>query len=307
VQVGVASFELPSKLKAEDPLPSKSKSNYSILNVYDAYGLDVACSYVSYLYYTKFYGVVDTWLLLYLRGSFMHMTGRDLYLNHTETRVEVLLLASAILLELVALDSSKFKLHYELETLADIHLPSEVLSRIVPSERLCNAITACVRHEKCSTIPKLEVVAGWSNYAQVYLLEDMSFYGRIGTPETGYVYVVTLAMSMEYEGMFALEVMPYEDYGANDICDVPLIAESLHSYANYYAAMGCDKQYCVKMVLDDLRERFTTVTEANLEQACAWLVSLLMDVGEMVEGTYNSTRITSMLHEAIEQCYTLRF
>ncbi|CAH6420643.1 Hypothetical protein POVR2_LOCUS213, partial [uncultured virus] len=110
----------------------KSTSNASILNIYDTYGLDVTYAFLEHIYQNKYYESYQTYLSVYLEGSYYHLTGSIIQLN-TDSDALVFLYFTLIILELFKREQKKIKLHYDIDN-AD--LPIELLSKITDRSKV---------------------------------------------------------------------------------------------------------------------------------------------------------------------------
>lgn len=147
-EVGTSIFERRGVARRRpdfDPSRAKMKTNVSIVDVYDGYGLEATCSYMRSIYSRISQESID-WICLYFLGSLAVLQPKyasQLYEHSVESRANLVLFittcCSLLLSELITLDSKQPRLlaHIQRHTTT---LPCEILSRIFRSKRICKSI-----------------------------------------------------------------------------------------------------------------------------------------------------------------------
>lgn len=288
--------ELYFDMGVYERLPVKASTNFSVLNVYDTYGLAVTYAFLKTIYHTKFYQAHADWLTLYLKSSFQHITGTRLPFVHAEE--EAYFIITSILLQLVVREQRVFRPDFQLRQMA---LPAEIVGRITGSERVSKAVGQTARQVRCSSLPSPEDVSGMSPYrgthrrkvqfpsveSIVSIDEDKSMVYMIERALGGGYYV----MREEFDDQPELH-----GYGTG-----VLVAESLHSYYAAFSRRRCDGAAGVELLLSDLERRLSAVTDENVAEAMGWITQLLADLnsGSDVEGEYTKLELGELLSELI--------
>ena len=271
----------------DDELPLvKNSTSCSVLNIYDSYGLDITYTFLKYIYENKFIYNHEMWLVVYLQGSYFHITGHTLDMAVEMNSLEAApVLITYILLELLARERAEFKLGYELTSVPSSYLPPELVSRMVGSSRVSKEVTKGVRAIRCNTIPTLEEVAELSGSSSTYLLADGSFYsistGSYGGDETATAVLLSRTVTRTSD-IFNLQVEVAERSGrllAYMEGGEPIVCEPLQSYANFFKSKGCNIKASMLLLFSNLRARLLPITNKNATEACAWIVQLIMDLG----------------------------
>lgn len=144
----------PPLLASEVPVNMKRRSNVSVLSVYETYGLEIAYSYLHFLYTVKYLRYAPQWLTIYLLGSLLEIEGRTIITaSDPGDKYKTLYLCSTIMRALEHRDSMQPKLRSPLRSVPEGTLPPDVLSRILDSTRVSKTIAKDVRGERCNAVP----------------------------------------------------------------------------------------------------------------------------------------------------------
>lgn len=291
--IGVYDHYMPSYLA----LPEKSGTNFSVLNVFDTYGLDVTYAFLNYIYTKKFYSNHQMWLVAYLAGSYFYITGTHLPGSMEEEGSSAYYFITSLLLQLVVREQKKFKLEYELKESGV--LPPEIVGRIVGSERISKEVGREVRSTRCTSIPTIEEVSGQSAHDGVRWVSEEAYLYIITNPEEG-VYL-DYQFRRVSEDQYELTV---ESIGSDEL-EYPegeLVSESLYSYYATFVKRGCNGKTGVDLVLSDLKKRLSVLTEDNVGEIGTWLLQLLADLNSLdYEGVYTRGELVALFAQLIEE------
>lgn len=292
-----------SDIGVYERLPVKASTNFSVLNVYDTYGLAVTYAFLDHIYHTKFYEAHTNWLTTYLRTSFQHIItpAPSTWLPHTKDPKSAAYYAiTSILLQLVLREQKMFKPDFQLQRMA---LPPEIVGRITRSERVSKAVGKTARQVLCSSLPRPEDVSGMSSYRGTHRrnVQFLSMESIVSVDDDKFV-VYTIERGLG-DGYFIMRE-EFDDqpelYGHGEGV---LVAESLHSYYATFSRRRCDGAAGVELLLSDLERRLGVVTDQNVTETAGWIVQLLADLdsGPDVEGEYTKLELGELLSELIRE------
>lgn len=267
-------------------MPAKNSSNISVITVYDTYGLDVAYTYLDYLYHYKYNALEKKWLGLYLLTSIAILHPDALMEAIDETPRGMLCLCARLMGELINLDCKKPKMQGELQS--GMMLPSELLGRILASERVSKAVARSARQIRCGEQPSFDEL----DAADV----DSPATWRVGTGRDS-----EWVLDFENDGdvsewvlirkgeVFTIEFRE-QSREARDINAAVLAQYSLDAYTEVFRSRNCDPRGSVREMLSNLKRRLAVVTEANVDEVCAWVVQLGYDSETIGDGVYEGMR-----------------
>lgn len=266
--------------------PTKNSTNISIVTVYDTYGLNVAYTYLDYLYHYKYNALEQKWLGLYLLTSLAILHPDALKEAVDVTARGMLCLCARLMGELLNLEHKQPKMQGELQS--GMMLPSELLGRILASERVSKAVTRTARQIRCGEIPSFKEL-------------DAADTGSPATWQVGTGASAEWVLDFENEGdisewvltrkgdVFTIEFRE-QSREARDVNAATLAQYSLDTYAEVFRFRNCNPKQSVREMLSELKKRLAVVTEANVANVCAWVVQLGYD-SEMIEnGVYEGMR-----------------
>lgn len=92
------------------------------------------------------------------------------------------------------------------------------------------------------------------------------------------------------------------------LAHLEVAAVSIDDYKSWFVNEGCDEQQFATAMLQDLATRTAVVNTSNVEEACAWTVQLMYDVGrdygrdKVTFDSYDELRdeLQSLIGSAIE-------
>lgn len=231
-------------------LPEKISSNFSVLSVYDAYGLDVAYAFLKYLYYQKYDN--NSWLVVYLQGSLFMLQDDAPESQHTSE--DVLYLSSQIMLELIQIDTEKKN-------------PPESLAKTQPfpdiPKEFSQNMTENVRTVKCTTFPKITEVI---SYDQPMTYLDNNVFS-LSHRNKGTYYSWTLKRKQD-KFILSKEVITkiVKQFTYDQV-----VASSIHTYVRVYNEKGCNGKQSTGVMLRNIAR------STNISEICAWIVQLSYD------------------------------
>lgn len=251
----------------------KTSSTVSIIDVYDVYGLEVACSYLRAVYTSRLSLERQDWLSNYLLGSIAVLQpefASEFCGNHRMTiSVPPLTFVSILISLLVSLDAKQPRLAFPL-TRHTTTLPPEVLGKIFRSKRICTAITAAVRAKEergACTLREGEIEAlarhpAVQSQGSTCWLHNMEYDGAWSLSRDQYDQEFSLRFQ---EGRVVLTDEPSDN-----------IIHSIHDYVSIYNRRGLDGKAIVRSELCQARD---IAREKPRDRICALIVQLCYDTG----------------------------
>ena len=240
-------------------VPQKNTSYFSVVSVYDTYGLEITCSYLEYLKTVK-YRESPTWTEMYLECSIIMFNPGWKIREDRGTLDSVCGLCCYILSELKRLDSL---LPRSLSWPSDISLtlPIEIVSKIIASNRVSKKI----RSDR-KIIPSYYQMI---NYRYSYLWTCSSNQNDcILVGPHNIARVNSLSLNRD-----KMEVTMCRTYIARlRVC--VRVQNSLLCYENY---MKDRDTTFVLNKLEELKSRLLPITSINFSEACSWLLLLSYD------------------------------
>ncbi|CAH6420348.1 Hypothetical protein POVR2_LOCUS132 [uncultured virus] len=240
-----------------DPYSSKKQSTkLSILNIYDTYGLGITLLFLDHLEQNYH----PSRLYVYIQDACV-LLGCD--------RDEV----PDSLADQLAFIRDELTRRAEMWPKitgpdCTVSMPIELVAKITGSERISHEVTKHVwinRHIVPS--PELivaEIYDSWSVFKYANgLYTYCSTYSHLQLEKKDNKYVLT-DLGVDY--------MPCVSEGDNG--EPEIVGCSLSSYYLWFNSIGCKPDKQMKLLLDSLRDKFQVLNESNVEQACAWLLSL---------------------------------
>lgn len=249
-----------------DRIPEKRTSNYSVLNVYDTYGYDIARSFLKHIYYHKFNPDNLGWLSVYLEGSLKAIDPS--FGDDREADVYyVFYLCYEIQRKLREMDESQPKMKGDLQDIGS-YLPSDILNRIIPSERVSKSIAGRVRYEKCDYTPTNEdLLAHHDDSNEGVSLLDASIYASFAGRG--------LSMESLDNGLFHIEHLNWD--AISEKMTNETVVYPLQTYEAYYRSGGCNVNSSMQGMLKKLLARLETNYEAHLDEILPWFLLLVRD------------------------------
>ncbi|CAH6421253.1 Hypothetical protein POVR2_LOCUS322 [uncultured virus] len=272
-------------------VPEKRTSNYSVLNVYDTYGYDVARSFLKHIYYHKFNSDNQQWLSVYLEGS-LKANGLD-YFNPVEEEKGisyVFYLCYEIQRKLREIDQSQPKMKGQLQDIGT-YLPADILNRIIPSERVSKSIASQVRYEKCDYTPTNEELDSYHDYNNegISLLEE-SIYASFSSGHDKH-----LSIEQVEDDLFEVRD-DYDDLRYS--MTYKSVLYTLETYEAYYRSQGCNVSSSMQGMLKKLLARLDTNHEAYLDEILPWFLLLARDSDDIL-GEYTLEDIWTELRRLV--------
>jgi hypothetical protein len=253
----------------------KCTNYFSIVNIYDTYGLEITRLFLHHLLANKRQKEAN-WLACYLLGSLIVLNREAQDMDRSEYDVENL--SSILWSELVALDSQQPVASEPL--LLAPPLPIELIAKIVNSARISKSLSSIVLSIRAETEPNEEELVD-STYPSTmcvrgrYLctwieqgshMRDHSW--SIVTPlsehECNQIEEWSLAVD---HGVYRLQHL-IGDEVKDDECDGYTIVHSLNLYECIYNNRGCNGPSVVISMLQKMSRQFECVTEDNVSQVC---------------------------------------
>lgn len=258
--------------------PNKKISNFSVLNVYDTYGLDIAYIFLKHIYYHKYDARQPGKLLVYLVGSLFALRpwkGTGTKYNE-DSPIDILYLSSQIMLELMLLENKQPRTTSPLREGVGRQLPPELLVKIIGSQRISKALTSDILFNKCLQVPSIDELPVTTNRSATFLRRD----------KHKNTYILTYlheneALTWELEDRSSKFILSFfiEDQSQKRPDD-ELVARSIDDYVTAFDLRGCDGIKSARIMLEDMSNRLLTVTEDNLQEVCAWIVQLCYDTDD---------------------------
>lgn len=291
-RVGKEELQGPRIERGRRPLPEKRTSNVSVVSVYDVYGLQATYTYLKYLYEVKYDAHFPSWLTTYLRGSLMVLRpGPFLY---SEYEGSALLLSSLVLMEIAALDSREPKMLGELGQMKQGELPSEIVSKIVGSRRVSQALTQR-QGSGCDSTPTMQELAAVSvdgDWDIVYRLPDGTYTKAYqdNDPENDVdgepgIWEFSLEPAKVRSDSW-VETVTLNPDELRDLTDAVPVQYSLFHYERVFAARGCDVQDTMIRFLRGLERRMRTARIEEVNELLEWLITLLGYNPDQPRSTY---------------------
>ncbi|CAH6420300.1 Hypothetical protein POVR2_LOCUS119 [uncultured virus] len=280
------------------PKGSKRQSDASVLTIYDTYGLEVACTYLRYLYNTKYLFDAPAWLLVYLLGSLEAITPSDVgYDTSSTSKYHILYLCCQIMRALENLDKNEPKMLEQLEEVPEDTLPADLLARIIGSQRVSKSVAEEVLHQKCSSVPtnqELKEANGWTSLNGLILRSaDMKEY-VIGTERyLGREKLIEQRKIVRSGGKF-IYTYAYSDSFLN-LPDQQVVGFQLYDYERAYQARGCPEGSILSM-LRGIRRNVKPIEE-DVEAICCWILALDAHLGLNEEDDNEDEAIFSNIYE----------
>lgn len=250
----------------------KLSSTVSVVDVYDVYGLEVACSYLRTVYYSRLSLEHSEWLSNYLLGSIAvlepEFASDFCESGRATTNVPPLAFVSVLISLLVSLDAKQPKLPFPI-TRHTTTLPPEVLGKIFRSKRICKAITLAVRaKEEASACTlregELDALAqhpAVQSQGSVYWLHNVEYDGAWSL------------LRDQDDRQFSLR---FQEGRSISLDANVYVAHSIHDYVSVYTRRGLDGKALMRSELCNARDAAHTESR---DRICALLVQLCYDTG----------------------------
>lgn len=271
-----------------DSLPDKMSSNFSVASAYDTYGLKGAYTFLKHLYYNKYDDDTPLWLSIYLQGSLIALRPDFKPSKDEDSEYYIIYLCSQIMLELVALDMKEPRMLGELtapEDEEEMPLPPDILARIIGGERVSKSLALKARVQveatKCADVPSeddLWQVGGEDGEGRtIRRTTDNAYFNLTRSGEwlltrSGDIFTLVL------EARTRARQLPPQ-YAK--ISEYPL-----RDYETVFEKRRCDVNQAMTNTLTSVLQRLATITEDNLQEACAWIVQLSADTDAGQEGKF---------------------
>lgn len=241
--------------QAEKTILQKWQSDYSVLNVYDAYGLDITLLFMSHLRTLRasFPRMIDC----YLNGS-LHAL-RDVTCSTSSVVVDM---HAAVLEELRVLDSRQLKASEPVTRSPE--LPIEILAVIINSMRVSKLLAKEVQRHRCHQIPSLDLFEGWRQGACFF-----SILGRSAAVSPG---EEAWFLSYDASGESRLSPMSGSEAPPAYPPNSRMLAYSISHYEVELMSRQCDPRVGIPIMLQRLRE------PRPIDRTCALIVQLSSDL-----------------------------
>lgn len=274
--IGQDEVDTPSPEYTVGPHPKKDSSCFSVVDVYDTYGLDITLAYLDWLQSDR--NKPNTvWLATYLRGSLAVL---DLDSLKTEMSTDVAHLSGRMESALVSHDREQPRC---LESISNPpELPLEILARIINSTRISKALATAVRSVRGSIPPLLcelessdcypATVCEQGAYRCTWMKRDLER-DPVDEPEPD----VACEWRLKADGdTYTLSYLTGDEVVSVERTTHPIVY-SIDLYHGIYNARDCIGPLVVIAILRDMLSEFSVVTDANIARVCAWIVQLSHD------------------------------
>ncbi|CAH6419585.1 Hypothetical protein POVR2_LOCUS91 [uncultured virus] len=280
--------------------PDRDSTFFSLINIYDTYGLSIVKSFLQHLICSK--DEMNTnWLACYLLGSLavidpeseeIEREGQDL--NH---------LSNILLLRLSALASLEPR---ATEALTNAPcLPIELLAKILNSTRISKSLSSVVLAIRAQIKPNEDelresiypdtmhvhnrFVCTWVDIYQ--FSEGWDSLGGYGL-QMGCPVIHEWCMTVDRD-TYRLEHLVGDEV-EDDECDGYTSVRSMNVYEAICNSRGCNGPSVVISMLNEMSQRLSSVTDSNVSEVCSWIVQLSHDSEDGIAKTmlgYESLRI----------------
>ncbi|CAH6420502.1 Hypothetical protein POVR2_LOCUS177 [uncultured virus] len=307
VIVGETRYEDRTLARATGDVPQKNSSNVSVVTVYDTYGLDVAYAYLKHLYTEWYDSGVSSWITMYLRGS-LAVLRPEVLDEVSDYQGSILMLCSLLFLDVAHIDSMQPKLASPLRTL-DAQLPIEILSLLLPSDRIAKSITDARVHSRCDKPPSMRQLAAVnrpSEVSPIYLTATGS-YVKIEQDGEGDRVANVLAMIGHRTSLYktwTLQSISDPD-GILDLTTAETVGYPIEDYQRAFEAQGCHQLESNIRMLQDLRPRIERTSRANLHEISTWYMSLVGQNEEAVRRISSFEALKDELLSLIDETIAL--
>jgi hypothetical protein len=290
-------------------LPGKKRTRISVLDIYENYGIDVAYSYLSKLYYNPISRINIKLMVAYLESSLMVINPEfqsnikrlesvgefsDMYALH---------LSSLLLLELTGIENKRPYVPIDLpkETTINV-LPEDIVTKIVGSTRLSKSTAEKVISNRCASIlteDELYIASLYTESIETRKVPDRDkYYAEYEQDNIYYEYSITGS----YPGPFHLNYLQNQ----NDFIEEydPSYGYSLSIYKEAYRHRGCPTTKYILKLLKNISEM--EINKDNYGDACFWIIQLGVDSEKYHIAVLDDYRdLENMLHIVASNTYDL--
>jgi RNA recognition motif-containing protein len=317
-----------STIDTEENYPDKLITNYSVIDVYENYGLEITYSYLKYIYYNPISIKFPDWLLAYLEGSLLVLdpnyvpgliiTGE----GDTDIHIFNLYLSSLLLSKLMSIDNNESKIPLSVSTVIK-KIPHEILSKITKSKRLSKDLANIARYDRCMKDPmtyeELDLI--YKDYIEsdsinpTYYAKNENIYSCLyGLDGDYFKFALEIGNQNKEHGPFYLTDSNNEE-AIEDDTDTDTDEEEmgiiqqypLFIYRKAYTERGCKTdiiEITILSLLDELSK--IIINENNYKDCCGWLVQLSVDTDSMdVMKLENYKELESALHKVVRTAIDL--
>jgi hypothetical protein len=279
----------------EKHIPEKLKTNISVIDVYENYGLDVTYSYLRYICLDNPISRKNpSWLSFYLETSMIILQNdfKPSIWPLKDAVTQNLYMCSLLLSHFLIIENKKVKiLGPFIET--QYTIPLEIVSKITDSKRLSKKFSETVQYNKCVDNPMTTeeliladldekenyfVISNNNRYYCQYTIKNLDNINEydyfeysfdIGTVNNPYRFTLR-KINRPY----------YKHY----IKKSDIIQHSLIIYKKAYAKRGCKQNDIKKAILSILYELTKIkITDDNFKDVCGWILQLSVDTGNIEE------------------------
>jgi RNA recognition motif-containing protein len=297
--------------------PSKLKTNVSIFDIYENYGLNIAYSYMKNIYYNPISRKFPEWLLYYIGGSLLVIDpsyeATLSEIKDTERNAFILYLCSLLLIKLVYIDNNIPKLPVPLSKVTD-NIPIDIISKIINSDRVSKNLGRVAQHNKCIDMPMTydELDSTYWDYFELvgvnltYYSKNENIYSCL-YELNGDHFKFALEIKNQYGPFYLTDTNNEEsdtdtDTDTHDEDNEGIVQQyPLFIYNKAYLKRGCTEKTtktAILSMLDELSKMI--VNENNYKDISAWLVQLTVDTDSMETMTLkNYTELESAFHKVV--------